>query len=74
LLARIPLSLRETTNAPAVVIEMAIAHKIGGKLEAAYQRGELLTKRRELMDAWCGYCSGLESRSRPLSRPSNTKI
>ncbi len=49
----------ETTSAPAVVIEMAIAHRIGGALEAAYQRGELLAKRRELMDMWCRYCSGI---------------
>jgi integrase len=47
------------TNAPQVVVEMCIAHKIGGALERAYQRGDLLAKRREIMDAWCRYCSGL---------------
>jgi integrase len=64
----------ETTNAPAVVVEMAIAHKIGGKLEAAYQRGELLAKRRELMDQWCKYCSGLKlPRPRQSSSPSRAR-
>lgn len=48
----------ETTDAPATVIEMCIAHKIGGALEAAYQRGDLLAKRRDLMERWCRYCSG----------------
>jgi hypothetical protein len=38
---------------------MAIAHKIGGALESAYQRGDLLAKRRELMTDWCRYCSGV---------------
>src|SRR4029450_2971894 len=28
----------------------------GGALEKAYQRGELLARRRELMDQWCRYC------------------
>jgi integrase len=46
-----------TTDSSDVVIEMCIAHKIGGALEKAYQRSDLLAKRRELMDRWCRYCS-----------------
>ena len=38
------------------VIEAALAHVIGDKTEAAYQRGDLLDKRRKLMDAWAAYC------------------
>ncbi len=34
------------------VVEMALAHAIGSKVEAAYRRGKLLEKRRELMNAW----------------------
>jgi len=45
----------ETTNFPAEVVEMALAHTIKSKTEAAYRRGDLLAKRRELMDAWAGY-------------------
>jgi len=59
----------ETTDASQVVIEMCIAHKIGGSLEKAYQRGDLLAKRRELMDQWCRYCSGLLGGRRPSRRP-----
>ena len=36
----------ETTSYPKVVIDMALAHVVGDKVEAAYRRGELLDKRR----------------------------
>ena len=42
----------EETNFPSEVVEMALAHAIGNKVEAAYRRGKLLEKRRELMVAW----------------------
>lgn len=45
----------ETTHFPSDVVEMALAHAIKSKTEAAYRRGELLTKRRELMEAWATY-------------------
>jgi len=47
----------EETNFPHEVCEMALAHVIGNKAEAAYRRGELLAKRRELSDAWAAYCN-----------------
>jgi integrase len=42
----------EQTNYPREVCEMALAHAIADKTEAAYRRGDLFEKRRELMDAW----------------------
>ncbi len=45
----------EETTFPSEVVEMALAHQIKSKVEAAYRRGQLLTKRRELMDAWARY-------------------
>jgi len=42
----------ETTSFPREVIEAALAHQLKDKAEAAYARGDLLNKRRELMDAW----------------------
>jgi hypothetical protein len=33
-----------------------VAHVVGGKVEAAYRRGDLFEKRRRLMDAWAAYC------------------
>ena len=46
----------EKTHHQREVIEAALAHVIGDKTEAAYQRGDLLDKRRKLMDAWAVYC------------------
>ena len=46
----------ETTNATREVAEMALAHVIPSKVEAAYRRGDLLEKRRALMAAWSGFC------------------
>jgi integrase len=46
----------ERTNFPNEVVEMALAHSIKDKAEAAYRRGDLFTKRRALMTAWAGYC------------------
>jgi integrase len=42
----------EATGFPAEVREMALAHAIKDKTEAAYRRGDLFVKRRKLMDAW----------------------
>jgi hypothetical protein len=35
---------------------MALAHTIPNKVEAAYRRGDLLERRRRLMEAWEAYC------------------
>jgi integrase len=47
----------ETTGFPHEVCEMALAHAIANKAEAAYRRGDLFEKRRKLMIAWAGYCA-----------------
>ena len=47
----------ECTSFPSEVVEMALAHAIGNKVEAAYRRGDLFEKRRKLMDAWGSYCA-----------------
>jgi integrase len=46
----------ERTHFPAEVAEMALAHTVGDKVEAAYRRGDLFMKRRALMDAWAEHC------------------
>jgi integrase len=46
----------ERTNYPNHVVEMALAHAIGDKVEAAYRRGDLFDKRRRLMGDWAHYC------------------
>ena len=47
----------ERTNFPSEVVEMALAHAVGDKVEAAYRRGDLFEKRRRLMAEWASYCS-----------------
>ncbi len=47
----------ERTNYAREVIESALAHQLKDKAEAAYARGDLLAKRRRLMDAWGAYCT-----------------
>lgn len=47
----------ECTNFPREVCEMALAHSIKDKTEAAYRRGDLFAKRSELMTAWANYVS-----------------
>jgi integrase len=50
----------ERTNFPSEVRELALAHAVGNKVEAAYRRGDLFGKRRELAEAWAHYCEGEE--------------
>jgi integrase len=47
----------ERTSYPAEVAEMALAHSVGSKVEAAYRRGDLFAKRRQLADAWARFCA-----------------
>jgi len=47
----------ESTNHPRELAEAALAHTLRDKVEAAYQRGDLLAKRRRLMDDWAAFCA-----------------
>jgi integrase len=46
----------EASTFPHATIEHAMGHKVGSKVERAYNRTTLLAKRRKLMDAWAAYC------------------
>ena len=66
----------ERTNYPREVVETALAHVVGSKVEAAYQRGDMFEKRQRLMYAWTASatvppsrawlyrCTGLSLKSR----------
>jgi len=45
----------ETDHSPEVA-EMALAHTIANRVEAAYRRGDLLEKRRLLLQDWAEFC------------------
>jgi len=47
----------ERTGFPAEVAEMALAHVVSDKVEAAYRRGDLFQKRRQLAEAWAKFCA-----------------
>jgi len=51
----------EVATSPHAVIEHAMGHKVGGKVERAYTRTTLLDMRRKLMDAWAAYCEPQEA-------------
>jgi integrase len=46
----------EQTAYPNEMVEMALAHTVSDKTEAAYRRGDMLEKRRRLMEDWAIYC------------------
>lgn len=47
----------ERTNYPHEAAEMALAHTVGDKVEAAYRRGDLLAKRSQMMNDWATFCA-----------------
>jgi integrase len=58
----------ETTNYPKAVIDIALAHKIEDKVEAAYRRGDLFAKRAKLMNAWAEYCEKAPPKVLPFTK------
>jgi integrase len=47
--------LAECTNYPNQLCEMALAHVIDDKAEAAYRRGDMLKRRAQMMTDWADY-------------------
>lgn len=58
----------EQTNFPPRVAEAAISHKIKDKAEAAYNRTDLLEKRREMMNLWADYCCGRQRKGKSSAK------
>lgn len=50
----------ESTNHAREVVEMALAHVIQNKAEAAYARSDLFAKRRLIMSDWCDFIATLK--------------
>ena len=57
----------ERTNYPREVVELCLSHLQGDPLERAYQRGDIIEKRRQLMQEWADYCE----RGEPAAATSN---
>ncbi len=47
----------EATDYPAEMAEMALAHTVSDKVEAAYRRGDLFDKRRKMTEDWSNFCN-----------------
>jgi integrase len=47
----------ERTSFQNEIVEAAMAHVVGSKVEQAYRRGDMFEKRRRLMDAWAQFCT-----------------
>lgn len=56
----------EMTNYQNHICEMALAHKIGSGVEAAYRRGELITKRAKLMEDWARFLDSKPAKVTPI--------
>jgi integrase len=54
----------ERNNVPSEVAEMALAHSVGDKVEAAYRRGDMFERRRRLMLQWTMFCTRSEQEAR----------
>lgn len=54
----------EVSSFPRDVAEMALAHVIENKVEAAYRRGDLFEKRAMMMEAWANYLTNVATKSK----------
>ncbi len=53
----------ERTGYPREVAEMALAHAVSDKVEAACRRGDLFHKRRRMMDDWARFCATVPAKN-----------
>ncbi len=58
--------VQDTDAASYDVAETALAHIIGGKVERAYARSDLLDRRRILMQKWADFVTGVEAKVIPI--------
>jgi integrase len=52
----------ERTSFQNEIVEAALAHVIGDKVEKAYRRGDMFEKRRRLMQQWAAFCIAAPTR------------
>ena len=46
----------DVSNYPKELVKAVSAHVLGNQTEVTYQRGDLLEKRRKMMNTWASYC------------------
>jgi integrase len=63
----------EQTSFPGLVIELSLAHKVGSAVENAYRRGDVIVKRRRLMEQWARFVTSPPAKKAdvvPMRRPA----
>lgn len=60
--------LAEQTDASREIAETILAHTVGGKVERAYRRTDLLEQRRKYLDAWAQFVSGAAHETATISQ------
>jgi integrase len=63
----------ECTAYPAEMAEMALAHTVSDKVEAAYRRGNMLSKRVRMMSDWAKWCAKPLEKDNVLSLKQNKR-
>jgi integrase len=48
----------DMTSFPNEMSEVALSHTVSDKVEAAYRRGNMVERRRQMMEAWAKFCGG----------------
>jgi len=61
----------ERTSYPGDMAEMALAHAINDKTEAAYRRGDMFEKRRQMMSDWARLCARPEPKGQVIPMKRN---
>ena len=64
----------EVSSFPRDIAEMALAHAIKDKTEAAYRRGDLLNKRRLMMQEWADWCTKPKDKIVPVNEAKKVAI
>ena len=64
----------EETDHPREVVEAALAHVVGNKVEAAYATSDLFERRRRLVDDWAEYLDGTRPQHPPLMEPAEHRL
>jgi integrase len=59
----------EQTNFPGLVIELSLAHSPGSLVERSYRRGDIIVKRRKLMEQWARFVT-----SPPVEKQKGDKV
>lgn len=57
----------ERTHFPGDMAEVALAHKVANAVEASYRRGDMVEKRRTMMNAWADFLTGKAAAGKVVS-------